>query len=214
MMERYPTHADYCGTDSYQQWLTQWRPPTQVAVDRWHDTEHELYHAMRNPTNITPRAHARLRHATRLAHHLLDTLEIGDRACVDIGCGDNWFKASYPQICGVDPHNEQHRDELLTPEWYITNHGRWPHAFSCNSMHFCDQADVAHNIAKVRSLLRPGGTAVVALNQARIQDHTRDYDPDRLLATVAETPGMTRMIWFDQPQDAFMDGNVWIWLQS
>ena len=199
MIERYGSHLDYCALPQYQSWLAQWRPPPGDI--RWVDSEQEWQ-------GITPRHQMQERRATRLAYHLVDSLGIGDRRCVDIGCGHN----PHPGLWGVDPHNERHRDELWTPEWYVPNWGRWPHAFTCNAIHFCGQSEIAHNIAKVRGVLRPGGTAVIAINRARIEERTRDYDPDQLWALLARTPGMTRMVWFDQPQNAGLDGNVWIWL--
>jgi hypothetical protein len=213
MIERYGTMADYCATPLYQRWLAAWSPPQHETIDVWHDSEADL-RDMNGVNTVTPRQHARQRHASRLAHHLLDTLEIGTHDCVDIGCGDNWFKRTYPGLWGVDPHYEHHRDELLTPEWYIDNWGQWPHAFSCNAMHFCDQDEIHHNIAKVRGVLRPHGTAVITLNRARIADRTPHYDPERLFQGLAHTAGMTRMVWFDTPQDASIDGNVWIWLRQ
>jgi len=212
MIHRYSSHAHYCRTPVYQQWRAQWRPPQHVVIDRWHDTESEM-HDQNGANPVTPRAHARQRHATRLAHHLLDSLEIRDR-CVDIGCGDNWFHHGHDaRIWGVDPHNEAHRDELLTPGWFRSNWGQWPHAFSVNAMHFCEQSAVPDQVAKVRGVLRPGGTAVMTLNRARIADSTPDYDAERLFGALSRTPGMTRMVWMDDPADAPMDGNVWLWLR-
>ena len=211
MIERYGSYADYCATPAYKQWLAAWSPPRHVAIDRWHDSETEMID--QNGVNtVTYRQHIRQRHATRLPYHLLDTLEIGTRDCVDIGCGDNVFKLTYPGLWGVDPHSEGDRDELLTPEWYTHNWGQWPHAFTCNAMHFCDQDEITNNISKVRGILRPGGTAMLALNRARIQDRTRHYDSQRLFDTMAQTRGMTRMVWMDEPQDAALDGNTWIWI--
>jgi hypothetical protein len=201
MIERYGSHLDYCALPQYQSWLAQWRPPPDI---NWVDSEQEW------PLGVTPRYLWQERHGTRLAYHLLDSLEIGDRRCVDIGCGHN----PHPGLWGVDPANERHRDELWTPEWYVHNWGRWPHAFSCNAIHFCDQDTIALNIAKVRGVLRPGGTAVITLNRARIAERTQDYDEHGLYEALCQTPGMTRMVWFDQPQEAGLDGNVWIWLRQ
>jgi hypothetical protein len=203
MIERYGSHLDYCAQPEYQRWRRQWEPP--CTDTQWVDSEQEW------PREFPPRQQVQERHGTRLAYHLVATLGIGDRRCVDIGCGHN----PHPGLWGVDPHNERHRDELWTPEWYVHNWGRWPHAFSCNAIHFCDQSVIAHNIAKVRGVLRPGGTAVIAINRARIEEwsHGR-YDPERLLTDLGRTPGMTRMVWSDEPRDAWMDGNVWIWLRQ
>ena len=203
MIERYGTHAHYCATPAYQSWLDQWEPPAGV---HWVDHESEL----RVSDAFTTRELAQERHGTRLAYHLVDTLAIGDQRCVDIGCGHN----PHQGLWGVDPHNERHRDELLTPEWYVHNWGQWAHAFTCNAIHFCDQDAIAHNIAKVRGILRPAGTAVIAINRARVRDFTTGYDSERLYDTLGQTPGMTRMVWMEEPQDASMDGNTWIWIRQ
>ena len=219
MIQRHRTYASYCATREYQQWLTNWQAPTHTQVDVWHDSQVEMWDLKRQTwdkdvaNQVTPRQHARQRHATRLAHHLLDTLAIRER-CVDIGCGDNWFKQAHPEIWGVDPYCEQDRDEQLTPEWWIHNWGQWPHAFSCNAVHFCDQTEIVQQIAKVRGILRPAGTGLITLNRARIAERTADYDPELLCTTLGQTPGLTRMVWFDQPLDANMDGNVWLWLKA
>ena len=205
MIERYPTYTDFCATPAYQRWLAQWEPPPGDI--NWVDSEHEW-----RGEDYTPRHQMQARHDTRLVYHLIDTLGIGDRRCVDIGCGHNPHRAR--GLWGVDPHNERHRDELWTPEWYVDNWGRWPHAFTCCAIHYCDEDTIGTNIAKVRGILRPGGTAVISINRARIADRTPDYDAERLFQGLAHTAGMTRMVWFDQPHDSWMDGNVWIWLRQ
>ena len=211
-MEHHPSLTAFCASDSYQQWLAGWPEPRHSAVDHWMDSEEHR----RIIWAHTPRQWLTRRWSTRLPFYLLDTLEIGSLACVDIGCGDNWFRQFYPSIWGVDPypHGEAHRNELLTPEWWVPNWGRWPRAFSCNAMHFCDQATIADNILKVRGLLSPGGRAVVTLNRARIQERTPVYSESALRDTLEALPGLTRMVWMDTPQDATFDGNVWLWLEA
>jgi len=211
-MEHHPSYASFCATDSYQQWLAGWRQPRDSGVEMWQDSEQDLWP---DPAVVqTPRQYALTRVATRLPFYLLDTLEIGDLPCVDIGCGHNWFKGFYPTIRGVDPHNERHRDELLTPEWWIPNWGQWPRAFSCCAMHFCDQATIADNILKVRGILSPGGRAMIAINRARIRERTPHYSEARLRDQLEAVPGLTRAVWMDSPRDSGMDGNVWLWLEA
>ena len=214
MIERHDSYAHYCGTPAYRRWLAQWIPPELPVTDVWHDSEVAIW-----DTDFTPRHHLRQRHGTRLAYHLLDSLAIQGR-CVDIGCGDNGFRHRYPGIWGVDPYCEQDRDEQLTPEWWIHNWGQWPHAFSCNAMHFCTQAELPQQMAKVRGILAPGGTALVTINRQRIQDRTPGYDRERLYHTLSHTPGLTRMVWIDSPDSdgmpdlGGMDGNVWLWINK
>ena len=206
-MERYQDHRAFCQTDSYQQWLQGWQAPiAHLEVDCWYDNEQNLWHDM------TPRQSYLSRAATRLPFYLLDSLQIGGLPCVDIGCGENWFQQFYPTIWGVDPRHETHRDELLTPEWWIPNWGRWDRAFSCCALHFGDPIQVAQNIGKVRGLLRPGGRALITLNRARIQDATPTYSETVLQEALLGCPGLTRMVWFESPQEACMDGNVWLWM--
>ena len=133
---------------------------------------------------------------------------------MDVGCRHNWFQQFYPSVWGVDPSHDQHRDDQLTPEWWIPNWGQWPRAISINAMHFCDQGQLAGQIAKVRGLLSPGGRAVVALNRHQIQKRTTQYSAPNLEQMLQATPGLTRMVWLDQPRVSLMDGNVWLWLSA
>jgi len=207
MIKQYSTPEAYCATPDYQQWLSTWHPPH--GVDQWMDSEHNMWHF--GTRGQTPREFMMRRRATRLPYHLLDSLHMTG-ACVDIGCGHNPFKSSYPGMWGVDPNHEAHRDEQLTPEWWKHNWGKWRHAFTCNAMHYCDQTAILDQLAKVRGILAPGGTAVIALNRARIEDRTTNYDSTLLRETLSGTPGLTRMVWIDEPGDAGMDGNTWLWL--
>jgi hypothetical protein len=157
-----------------------------------------------------------MRVATRLPFYLLDSLQIGELGCVDIGCGHNWFRQFYPSIWGVDPDNRPHRDELLTRGWWRANQGRWHRALSICALHFCPQPAIRHQLARVRGLLAPGGCAVVALNRRRIEQSTqhRPYSESRLREDLGALPGLTRAVWLDEPGDAGMDGNVWLWLEA
>ena len=211
-MEHHPDLESFCRTDHYQQWLASWSPPRGAAVDLWRDSEHPFYHD-HGPVQ-TLRQWGLTRVATRLPFYLLATLEIGDLACVDIGCGHNWFRRFYPSIRGVDPYCEQHRDEELTPAWWIPNWGRWPRAFSINALHFADQATFARDMRKVRGILCPGGRAVITLNRIRIEERTPGYSDVALRHTLEAVPGLTRMVWMDEPRAAEMDGNVWLWLEA
>ena len=205
-VEIYPDLAAFCGRADYQQWLSQWQPP--AGVELWLDHEQQPAAAM------TPRQKELTRRATRLPFYFLDSLEIGGRACVDIGCGHNWFPQFYPTVWGVDPGHEQHRDAELTPAWWWHNRHRWPRALAINSLHFCPQQEVTGQVSLVLSLLEPGGRAMVALNRTRIQEHTPDYQAELMRDQLSQTPGLTRMVWVDSPRDAFMDGNVWLWLRA
>jgi hypothetical protein len=207
-VEIYPDLAAFCGRADYQQWLSQWQPP--AGVELWLDHEQQLV----SPGDpMTPRQQELTRRATRLPFHLLESLEIRDLACVDIGCGHNWFRHHHPRMWGVDPDHEQHRDEELTPAWWWQNRHRWPRALAINSLHFCPQQEVTGQVSLVLSLLEPGGRAFVALNRARIEERTPRYDESPLRQQLSQSAGVTRMVWVDSPRDAFMDGNLWLWLE-
>ncbi len=210
MIERYDSLQAYCDTPPYQTWLGTWSPPA-ADVDHWADSEHEIDILSRN---TTIREYNLTRRTTRLPFHLIDTVYRADHTCVDIGCGYNWFKRFYPNIWGVDPRGATTRDELLTPDWYRVNWGRWHTAFSINAMHFCDQTEIVNQVAKVRGILRPRGRAWVALNRKRIEERTPGYDSELLYHTLSDTPGLTRMVWMDEPASSSMDGNVWLWLEA
>jgi hypothetical protein len=209
-VEIYKDTAAFCQTPDYLRWRDLWQPPTQM-VDLWVD--HDL--EMRPPANpMTPRQGYLTRMATRLPFHHLESLAIGDLRCVDLGCGHNWFQQFYPSIWGVDPIHPAHRDEPLTPAWWRANQGQWPRAFSICALHFCPQPAIMHQLARVRGLLAAGGRAWIALNRARIEERTRHYQEHQLRDQLAETPGLTRMVWLDGPSNASMDGNVWLWLEA
>jgi len=210
-IERHPDLNAFCASPDYQKWLASWSPPRNAEVDRWVDDPWQLN---TGTWQVTPRQQLLERWATRMPFYLLDTMGIGRERCVDVGCGHNWFRRFYPTVWGVDPLNPQHRDEELTPEWYLPNWGQWPRAFSINAMHYCDAAGLPDQIAKVRGLLSPGGRAMVALNRARIRERTQDYQEDQLRSQLAQIPGLTRMVWLDSPSNAPMDGNVWLWLSA
>ena len=211
-VETYPDLAAFCGRADYQQWLSQWRPP--AGVELWRDHELDRWDwGLRPPITPTPRQRDLTRRATRLPFHLLESLEIRDLACVDIGCGHNWFRAHHPRVWGVDPHHEQHRDEELTPAWWWQNRHRWPRAFAINSLHFCPQQEVAGQVSLVLSLLEPGGRALVALNRARIEERTPHYQAELMRDQLSQIAAVTRMVWIHSPHDAAMDGNLWLWLE-
>jgi SAM-dependent methyltransferase len=212
-IEQYFDLRAFCQTDSYQQWLQGWQAPiAHPEVDCWYDNEQDMMEWRHHQQ--TPRQKYLSRDTTRLPFYLLDSLQIGELPCVDIGCGHNWFRQFYPTIWGVDPHSETHRNEPLTPAWYSQNQGRWARAFSCNALHFADPIQVTQNIGRVRGLLRPGGRALIALNRARIQvqERTATYSDAVLQETLLGCPGLTRMVWFESPVSASMDGNVWLWI--
>jgi len=204
--EQYPDQETFCQTESYKNWLSQWSPRDKTKVDRWFDHVGKFDY-------YTPRQREASRSSTRLPFYLIDSIEVKDLDCVDIGCGPNFFKSFYKNIWGVDPKGE-FKDEELSPDWWISNWGKWSKAYAFCSMHFWPQHEVADYVSKVRGILKPGGTAVVALNRARVKDRSPDYQDSILKDNLLKVDGVYRFVWIDSPEDSGMDGNVWLWIKA
>jgi hypothetical protein len=206
---KFSTHQDYCKTEVYQNWLKGWTPPSSLKIDKWCDSEMDLFSLAR-----TPREYYANKCATRLAFHLIDQLNIDTKKTVDVGCGGNFFKKIYPNIWGVDMNGSAF-DEKLTPDWYIDNWGKWSHAFAINSMHFFPQQQIPEQVKKIIGILQPNGTAFITLNRQRIKDFSDDqYNENKLLNDLQDIDKVTRIIWFNEPKEAFMEGNVWLFIKK
>ena len=210
--EKFSSLEEYCNTTQYQKWLAQWKEPP--GIDQWRDNEDGINRDWGTHYEITPRQHTATRYSTRIPFHLIDSLGIGQENTVDIGCGANWFAKIYPNVFGVDPHGIE-KDELLTPDWWVNNWNKWPHAFAINSMHFFTQSQIIPQLEKVVGILKPDGTALVTLNRQRIKDCTdTDYNEKNLLTDLENYNKITRLLWIDYPHCASLDGNIWIYLKK
>ena len=211
-IEHYPDQQTFCHTQSYITWKQNWQPSHNIAVDYWIDVEQDLY----TQRYLTPREMGLTRYTTRLPFYLIDSLNIADHSCVDIGCGYNWFRQIYPSIWGVDLAGVAHNtkaNEILNLEWWQDNRNRWSRVFSICSLHFCSQDQILNQLDQVIQILKPNGCAVITLNRARIQERTPQYQVDTLRETLQSAQHLTRMVWLDSPTDAGWDGNVWLWFQ-
>jgi hypothetical protein len=198
-VQHLPSQLDYCATDCYQSWLAGFKPPAEWPVDVWMDSEQSQW-------QWTPRRHAQTRWATRLPFHLIDSILPIPSQSVDIGCGEHLFGTAYPGVTGVDLRFAS--DDWLDSAWWHQNRDRWGWAWSICALHFvADWAGLAHNIAQLVSVLRPGGRAFVAINRECV---ARPGTAEVL----AGWPSVDRVIWLDQPHNAPMDGNVWIWISK
>jgi hypothetical protein len=208
----FPTRDQFHGRDEYQRWRAGFRPP--AGTREWLDHEHQ------RPT--TPRDSAGRSWGTLSYHWLFHTIQGGQHPCVDVGCGTHPLRGH--GVWGVDPHNEPHRDEALTPGWWDRNRGRWARAFAVNSLHFGTVATVADNLRRFRALLSPDGRAVCALNRRRIWESEQHQNRSgSLIRSLRSMDGVTRVIWFRDHgaeggplslEHAPMDGNVWIWFRA
>ena len=89
--EQYPDLETFCQTESYKNWLSQWSPRDNTKVDRWFDHVGKFDY-------YTARQREASRSSTRLPFYLIDSIEVKDLDCVDIGCGPNFFKSFYKNI--------------------------------------------------------------------------------------------------------------------
>jgi hypothetical protein len=203
----YATLDEFTQRDpAYRAWRHRWREP--AGVDHW--SEHEAEQAERQLTQ-TPRQWQVWRCSTRVAFYLWDTVQVPQHPTLDIGCGINWFKRHYPNTHGIDPHagwGDEHMDTL----WWDRNRQGWHSIIAINSLHFCDHDGFAQELARVYHTLAPGGRACVAVNRLIFGLHGAGQSSEPLRDTIAAAPGVTRVVWIDQPEGAAHDGNTWIWL--
>ena len=94
-----------------------------------------------------------------------------DETVLDVGCGTNPFKKLIPNLTGIDPAFEQ-ADHRCTIEDFETDQ-RFDVAFCLGSINFGTREDVVPQIAKVISLLKPGGRIYWRCNPGE-QDHPDD----------------------------------------
>jgi hypothetical protein len=205
---RYATLDEFTQHDAgYLRWRRAWREP--AGVDHWSEHETEL---RRLQQTQTPRQWQVWRCSTRVAFYLWDTVHDPRHRTLDIGCGINWFKAHYPHMHGIDPHAGW-GDEHMDPLWWDRNRATWHSIISINSLHFCDVAGFGEQLARVHDTLAPGGGACVAVNRLIFTLHGAGQDTQPLRDTILASPGVTRVVWIDQPEGAAHDGNTWIWLR-
>ena len=210
-MEKYSTIREFCLTPEYQTWQNQWQPPTYDGT--WFNDPNDLWDIWN-----TPREHIWYATASRIPYYLLDTINIDTKRCVDIGCGGNFLRLKNPNIWGVDwtCNTSTTQDEELTEEWYDENYEKWPNAISMNAIHFAPSQKISESLSNIENILIPGGAGVVTLNRARIQDNHSDdtYTDELLIEQIFSISTVTRVIWFDSPNEAPLDGNVWIWINK
>ena len=219
-MIEYLTRDQHTASTEYREWRAGWRAPP--GAQTWYDHECHPRCWVVNPPgggtsrDPTPRARALPDWSTRAYYWLLHTIQPQSLPCVDVGCGANLFRRVLPTVWGVDPHNPDDRNEVLTDSWWPRNSGRWQRAVSVNALHFGTVAQVGHHLRAFHSILAPGGRAVCAINRQRIWDLEQQERPTALAEQIRSLPGVTRVIWFhsDPREDAWLDGNVWIWFSG
>jgi hypothetical protein len=198
------TQQEFIASQEYQGWLATHKDPPGVT---WVDSVDSMWHTPQH----TARGWARTRWDTRLHLWLWHTLAVADR-CVDVGSGEAPFRQR--GAWGVDPEWPQHRHEELTQAWWHSNRGQWPRAMAINSLHFGPIDTVRENLCLFQGLLMPQGRSVAAINRQRVGEIDPGYTDRRMEAMIQGLPGVARVMWFTQPRDDGMDGNLWIWFRA
>lgn len=154
---------------------------------------------------------------TLMPYYLMHTIDPGNHFVVDVGCGTNFLKSFFPNIHGVDPHNEQYRDEHLDAEWYADNWAKWHRAIAINSMHYVSVDQISKQLNKIPGILVPNGNAVVTLNRKILYKfspgYTNEQCDEKLLNFLQSCQDVIKVNWI-QNEDACVDGNVHVWFKK
>lgn len=215
--QEFKDYQEFCDHDQYKNWMSAWNQPKQnvTFIDYFLGWSWELQYGPYRALHRTFLANPWPPRATRLPYWLLDSLDLQDFSCVDIGCGENIFTEYNSKIWGVDPNHPEHRNEELTPEWYITNWNKWDRVFSLCALHFWPQQQCCEIIdEKIQGIMKQNGKALVSLNRERIKERTINYDPDLFKTQISNLQGINKVIWIESPEDAPMDGNIWMWFDK
>ena len=205
-MEKYASIKEYCKTLEYQTWQNQWQPPVNDIT--WFNEEDDLW-----DTYHTHRQKIWNKCASRIPFYLLDTINIGTNRCVDIGCGGNFLSKNNPHIWGVDKGSSAQNEEL-TSTWYVDNCEKWSKVISINAIHFRSVQKIGESLSKIESILTSGGSGVVTMNRFRIEEYSDIYTDELLKEQISTISTVTRVVWFDEPKDSHLDGNVWVWINK
>ena len=105
--------------------------------------------------------------------YILDYISsMSEDVIYDIGCGYNFFKKFY-NIIGIDPY-DKHADinEGFDEKFAIKYQSSFANTFSINAIHFCNLLNLEKQIIGYFNLVKPGGYSYLAINMARVFDHT------------------------------------------
>lgn len=100
-------------------------------------------------------------------YYIEQLMEINPKDMVDIGCGQNVFKKTYPNLLGIDCETQHSCPDIVDyfDEDFCRGHAGWYDAvITINTIHFEPINTIADRILMVNQLLRPGGRAFVAFN--------------------------------------------------
>lgn len=207
-------HKDYqsfCNTSEYKKWAANWNATDWQG--EWQDfVIYEDLYSKHNPRDHL--MHPDPATQTRLPYWLLDSFANNDSECVDIGCGTNLFAKYQSNITGVDPEYPDFRNYILNDAWWVDNWGKWPRVFSVNALHFVSQNDWPALIHKATGVLKSGGEAIISVNRQRIKDMEQTFTEEIMRDQISQMAYCKKVIWFQNPLDASLDGNVWMWFSK
>jgi hypothetical protein len=211
---------EYIRNESYTAWYSTAGVDLEKKLkEKYTYVEHYVdYHAYnRKKLSQQPRHSLTESLITLMPYYLLHTIDPGNHFVVDIGCGTNFLKSFFPNTHGVDPHNENYRDECLDPAWYIRNHAKWHRAIAINSMHFVSVDQISNQLSKISGILVANGNAVVTLNSSILHKfsakYTNEQCDEKLLNFLQSCKDVIKVNWI-QSEDACVDGNVHIWFKK
>jgi hypothetical protein len=228
-IERYATTDQFCQREEYLRWRDGWSPPRALAACHLNDSLEDFQRDTRAlPDRLSPRELWMTPRTTRMMWYLADSIDVASHPTVDLGCGSNLLASHYHTVTGVDPHDHK-ADQVLTPEWYPANWGKWHRAISICALHFIHVDQFTEMLDKMSGILRPAGKGLMSVNIARIDEHTNGHvrgqtrglpQPQHIQDQVDAgleralhlNPHVERVVWFDQPRDCWTDGGLWVWL--
>jgi hypothetical protein len=111
-----------------------------------------------------------------IAHYIYSGFSICDKisdnsAILDVGCGDNLFKARLQNVTGIDPGNKK-ADYLTSIEDYRST-DRYDVALCLGSINFGNEVIIKNQIKHVVDLLKPNARIFWRCNPGQ-QDHNNN----------------------------------------
>lgn len=106
-------------------------------------------------------------------YYLNYLLEICPENIVDIGCGMNFFKDIIPGLIGIDcTGSEMDLCDVFDNTFSVGHTDQFTCAFSIDALHFIPITEFYNRVMEFANIIQPGGRGYLALNSARMLEHT------------------------------------------